>query len=124
MCVIAAAPVVGPEDGGTQVTLLLSGQIEPDHTMFYCRFGDQTVPALSHSFLPQGSSLAMTCQAPPSDGDEDVLLSFSLDGSLFSAAGASFHYHIPLRILSVAPAPLALPLTGGVQARPELPRSL
>lgn len=72
MCLIAAAPVVGPEEGGTQVTLLLSGQIEPDHTMFYCRFGDQVVPALTHRYLPQSASLAMTCQAPPSDGEEDV----------------------------------------------------
>jgi len=114
MCVIAVAPLVGPEGGGTHVTLLLSGSIDPQHTMFYCAFGDEIVPALSHAFRPAGAALAMTCAAPPSDGADDVVLSFSLDGAMFSPAGALFHYHTALRLGAVAPAG-QLPLGGGVQ---------
>ena len=41
LCMIAVSPAVGPESGGTAVTLQLAGQIFPGHTDFYCKFGQQ-----------------------------------------------------------------------------------
>jgi hypothetical protein len=41
LCMIAISPAVGPESGGTAVTLQLAGQVFPGHTEFYCKFGSQ-----------------------------------------------------------------------------------
>eukprot|EP00959_Pyramimonas_sp_CCMP1952_P219880 4597337-Pyramimonas_sp.AAC.1 len=40
-CMIAVSPAVGPESGGTAVTIQLAGQVFPGHEEFYCRFGSQ-----------------------------------------------------------------------------------
>lgn len=57
LCMIAISPAVGPESGGTAVTLQLAGQIFPGHTDFYCKFGSQV--AATHRLFPTLRSLTM-----------------------------------------------------------------
>jgi len=46
LCMIAISPAVGPESGGTAVTLQLAGQVHPGHTTFFCKFGEEVVRAV------------------------------------------------------------------------------
>ena len=48
---IAVSPAIGPESGGTYVTLQVAGHVFPDHQEFYCKFGMHSVKAVSHYIL-------------------------------------------------------------------------
>jgi hypothetical protein len=122
LCMIAVSPAVGPESGGTAVTLQLAGQIHPGHELFYCAFGSTIVQAVNHYTLPGSESIAIVCMAPPqtsADGRE-VMVKLSLDGALFSVTGAIFYYHAPLELASVSPESPATGLAGGLQVYLQL----
>lgn len=104
LCMIAISPAIGPESGGTFVTLQVAGHVFPDHQKFYCKFGSRVSSAVSH-FLMQGSkSLAIVCRVPPMEGDRrEVAVHLSIDSVLFSVSGATFYYHAPLMIEMVIP---------------------
>lgn len=41
LCIAASTPVVGPQAGGTVVTLKLAGDLPENHQVFYCKFDDE-----------------------------------------------------------------------------------
>ena len=41
LCISASTPAVGPEAGGTRVTLKLAGDLPENHQVFYCKFDDE-----------------------------------------------------------------------------------
>jgi hypothetical protein len=46
LCIAASTPVVGPEAGGTVVTLKLAGDLPVNHQVFYCKFDEQVAPSV------------------------------------------------------------------------------
>ncbi|KAK3256637.1 hypothetical protein CYMTET_34233, partial [Cymbomonas tetramitiformis] len=103
ICAIALSPSIGPETGGTQVSVLLSGVLSSGHEVVYCKFGKQVVLASKFRVMSGSQSLSIACIAPPRDDDRDVTLHISLDGKLFSIGGAPFHYHESLEIADITP---------------------
>jgi hypothetical protein len=43
LCVIALSPAIGPDTGGTEVSLLLSGSVQAGVKSMYCKFGQLVV---------------------------------------------------------------------------------
>jgi len=112
---IAAAPLLGPDTGGTEVSLLLSGSIDKPHLKnLFCKFGPLVVEVSSFQVLSSSQAIQIVCVAPPRAGPQDVPIHISLDGNLFSISGAAFHYHAPLFISSITPYDVSVPLAGGV----------
>lgn len=112
---IAAAPLLGPDTGGTEVSLLLSGSVQQSQLKnLFCKFGPLVVEVSSFHILSVSQAVSIVCVAPPRAGPQDVPIHVSLDGNLFSISGAGFHYHAPLFIASVAPHEVSMPLEGGV----------
>ena len=58
---IAAAPLLGPDTGGTEVTLLLSGQVKKDVRNMFCKFGNLVVEVTSFQRLHGSDSVAIMC---------------------------------------------------------------
>lgn len=65
LCVIAAAPLLGPDTGGTEVTLLLSGQVKKDVKNMFCKFGNLVVEVTSFQRLHGSDSVAIMCAPTP-----------------------------------------------------------
>lgn len=119
-CMQSIVPVVGPTSGGTTVTIRFpynqlplgpanwwdwwaSSNYGSSVKKPLCRFGGSLVAG---AYGTDGTSI--TCVAPPwneTASSRTVALSFSLDGVLFSAAGADFTYygeavHVSIKISS------------------------
>lgn len=110
-CLLSISPEVGPVSGGTRVALQFpAGQLpvsgncpwcSPSYYLFQpagnakspiCNFGGRKVTAEYESW----SATSIVCYAPPWDGAAAggaVELTFSLDGTTFSAAGGRFFYY-------------------------------
>lgn len=78
LCVIAAAPLLGPDTGGTEVTLLLSGQVKKDVKNMFCKFGNLVVEVTSFQHLHGSDSVAIMCAPQPltalrRDGDQLII---------------------------------------------------
>ena len=117
LCEIAVSPAVGSDAGGTMVSLMLSGHVAPDHTTFFCKFGDVAVEASSARIMETSGVLVLVCNAPPMKDSEDVIVRVSLDGHLYSVNGAPFHYHAKLNLDDVKPSSPRVPLEGGSAIR-------
>lgn len=79
--------------------------------------GSQVSKAVHHYTLPGSQSLAIVCVAPPMSAHDGraVAVRLSIDGALYSVAGAVFYYHAPLMIDAVSPEGASSGLGGGVQ---------
>ena len=73
------------QTGDTAVTVHLSGYTPRQHKLFYCRFGDKTVPAELLGYFSERKTLALVCNAPPRAGDYDTEMRLSLDGDVWTA---------------------------------------
>ncbi|GAQ88511.1 hypothetical protein KFL_004350010, partial [Klebsormidium nitens] len=122
-CLLSLSPDVGPVTGGTRVALQFpAGQLpvsgncwwcSPNYNRFQpainaknpvCNFGGRKVTAEYENW----SSTSIVCYAPPWDGAAAVDVTFSLDGTTFSAAGGRFFYHAPYSPGNLTTAPSTL----------------
>eukprot|EP00854_Cymbomonas_tetramitiformis_P002217 gene2217-2927_t len=120
VCILGSSPAMGPDAGGTVVTLLFSGHVLPSGAArMACKFGEEPARAARVVSLPTGESRA-ECTAPARrpGGARMVAVRLSLDGELYTFGGPEFHYHAPFGVvhggLRVAPA-LAEGWAGGFQ---------
>ena len=86
LCMVGYSPVLGPEAGGTNVTLKLSGTIDATHDNYSCKFGTTVVYGHSFAYTSDGYP-TITCTAP-SGSAGTVDLRFSLNGKQYSRCAA------------------------------------
>ncbi|KAK3276679.1 hypothetical protein CYMTET_15264, partial [Cymbomonas tetramitiformis] len=102
-CIVGSTPVMGPDGGGTLVTLLLAGQAQRQGGVrVTCRFGEVVVPGAYVGSA--GEEATVECVAPPRapEAQRSVAVRLSLDdGRSFTAGGAPFHYHAPFHLAHV-----------------------
>ncbi|GAQ88510.1 hypothetical protein KFL_004350010, partial [Klebsormidium nitens] len=93
-CMYAMHPRVGPVTGSTTVSILLTGQLPPPPLVTpFCSFGGQQVAGTYGT--SEDSHTTILCAAPATDNATTLTVLFSLDGSHFISAGASFTYYAP-----------------------------
>jgi hypothetical protein len=86
LCIAASTPLVGPEAGGTVVTLKLAGDVPSNHQRFFCKFDDEVVVGTTFHYTDDDGSAAFMCEAPAGSGT--VTVTFSLNGVDYSDGGA------------------------------------
>lgn len=94
-CMEGIFPSVGPLSGGTNVSILVSGQLPPGRSKPpVCVFGSLKV---NGKYSPETSTI--TCTAPAAAALSQpgtVALTVSLDGKTFTPEGAAFTYYCKL----------------------------
>ena len=103
LCMTAVSPAVGPNYGGTVVTVKLAGIIPEGQETFFCKFGATTVMADSF-YYADDLTPSIVCTAPEyGSGPGAVELKISLDGVTFTQSGAAYFYHDDLKIDDISP---------------------
>ncbi|KAK3276682.1 hypothetical protein CYMTET_15267 [Cymbomonas tetramitiformis] len=100
VCIVGSSPAIGPEEGGTRVTLHLAGQLSPRLApRVGCQFGSRVTPVVSVETGSDGTA-TVECLSPPwrPDQPHTVAVRLTLDGREFTHDGAPFHYHSPFHL--------------------------
>eukprot|EP00854_Cymbomonas_tetramitiformis_P001311 gene1311-1899_t len=125
-CILGSSPITGPVEGGTRVTLVVSGHVLPTMDV-WCRFGARGVRAKRVGF-PSSAETAIECGAPPSPAQpggasqpSTVAVRLSLDGGVtYTHDGAPFHYHAALQLERVRSGPEGTGVAAGQRVEVQL----